>query len=257
MAAVADWDSEPQAPPVSARRGARLLLFTAVALVLGSLLSLALERWAPERLFPLAAVRFDGDLGRVQEADLRAAVAPHLDGGLLSVDVAALRRAVEALPWVAGAAVRRVWPDAVRITVSEQVPVAIWGGAALMNRDGGVFRPQRLPGGLPRLAGPPGSAGRVLERFRAVRGRLAAVGLEVTGLTLDERRSWTAQLAGGAALRLGRQSVEARLARFTAAWPHVAGDPGRRLAAADLRYPNGFALSWQDTGTATGESRGD
>lgn len=257
MDAVADWDSEPQAPPVSARRGTRALLFVAVAVVLGSALSLVLERWAPEPLFPLAAVRFDGDLGRVREADLRSAVAPHLDGGLLAVDVVALRRAVEALPWVAGAAVRRVWPDAVRITVSEQVPVAIWGGGALMNRDGGVFRPQRLPEGLPRLAGPPGSAGRVLARFRELRGRLGAVGLEVTGLTLDERRSWTVHLAGDATLRLGGESVDARLARFTAAWPRIASEPGRRLAAADLRYPNGFALRWQDTGSAKGESRGD
>ncbi|PWG65171.1 cell division protein FtsQ/DivIB [Spiribacter halobius] len=257
MAAVADWNGEPEAPRASVRAGARLLLWLALALVLASGLSLALEHWLPERWFPLAAVRFDGDLSRVREADLRAAVAPHLDAGLLSVDVGALRGAVEALPWVSGAAVRRVWPDAVRITVTEQVPVALWGGGALMNADGEVFRPERLPQGLPRLAGPPGSADRVLTRFRELRPRLAAVGLETRGLTLDERRSWTVHLAGDASLRLGREQVAERMARFLAAWPRIAPEPGRRLVAADLRYPNGFALQWQDPVSAKGESRGD
>lgn len=256
MAAVAHWDEGPEAPPATGR-GARALLALAVVVVMGSGLSLAVERWAPGQVFPLAAVRFDGDLGRVQEADLRAAVAPHLDGGLLGVDVAALRRAVEALPWVSGAAVRRVWPDAVRITVSEQVPVALWGGGALMNAEGEVFRPQRLPEGLPRLAGPPGSADRVLGRFRELQPRLAAVGLEMSGLTLDERRSWTVHLAGDAELRLGREEVAARVDRFLAAWPRITPQPGRRLASADLRYPNGFALQWQESVSAKGESRGD
>lgn len=257
MAAVADWNGEPEAPRESVRAGARLLLWLALAVVLGSGLSLALERWLPERWFPLAAVRFDGDLDRVRAADLRAAVAPHLDAGLLGVDVTAVRGAVEALPWVAGAAVRRVWPDAVRITVTEQVAVALWGGGALMNAAGEVFRPERLPTGLPRLAGPPGSADRVLARFRELHPRLAAVGLEARGLTLDERRSWTVHLAGDVPLRIGREDVAARVARFLAAWPRIAAEPGRRLAAADLRYPNGFALQWQETVSAKGESRGD
>ncbi len=199
------------------------------------------------RLLPLEAVRFDGDLGRLRESDLRAAVADHLQGGLLGVDVAAIRDAVEVLPWVASVSVRRVWPDALRITVNEQVPIAQWGGSALMNAQAQVFRPQALPEHtLPALAGPPGSAQRVLAQYRALEQRLAPIGLGVSGLTLDERRAWTLALAEGGQIRLGREAITERVARLVAAWPQLSSAQSSPLAVADLRYPNGFALRWQD-----------
>ena len=197
---------------------------------------------------PLETVRFDGELSRVAEEDLRTAVAGLLEGGLLGVDVGRIRRSVEALPWVAAASVRRVWPDMLRITVEQQQPVARWGGAALMNAEARIFRPRELPAGLPSLAGPPGSADRVLVRYGALRRALAPLGFEVTGVTLDERRAWTVTLADGGRLRLGREDIEARIDRFVRAWPRLSRAQNQRIALVDLRYPNGFALRWQQDG---------
>ncbi|MEX0385521.1 cell division protein FtsQ/DivIB [Spiribacter onubensis] len=229
------------------RQGTRLLMLLGLGLALMAGGSLALERGPGLRLLPLERVGFDGELAHVREADLRRVLQGHLKGGLLGVDVSAVRAAVESLPWVATATVRRVWPDALRITVDEQEPVARWGGVALMNGRAGVFRPRQLPDvPLPELSGPPGSAARVLARYRQLRALLEPLPLEPTGLALDERRAWTLTLADGGQIRLGRESVESRLARLVAAWPRIPGVADRHLALADLRYPNGFALRWQD-----------
>ena len=208
--------------------------------------SVALDHWPQEAPLPLETVRFDGDLNRVQEGDLREALADQLDGGLLGVDVGGVRRAVESLAWVESAAVRRVWPDTLRITVTEQTPVAQWGGAALMNAEAQVFRPRTLPEGLPSLSGPPGSAARVLAKYQRLRIDLAPLGLTPSGLTLDERRAWTVSLKDGGTLRLGREETEARMARLINAWPRMKQAQSRSVAVVDLRYPNGFALRWQD-----------
>ena len=218
----------------------------ALGIAVAAAASLAAEHWLQEAPLPLETVRFDGDLNRVRESDLREALADQLGGGLLGVDVGGVRRAVESLAWVESAAVRRVWPDTLRITVTEQTPVARWGGAALMNTDAQVFRPRALPAGLPSLSGPPGSAARVLAKYRRLRIGLAPLGLAPSGLTLDERRAWTVSLENGGTLRLGREETEARMARLIDAWPRITQAQSRSVAVVDLRYPNGFALRWQD-----------
>lgn len=231
----------------SAVHGWRWALLAALAVALLSGLSIGWEQVRRTTLFPLRTVYLDGDLAHVDEAELHRAVSSRIDGGLLAIDLGAVRRAVEALPWVAGAAVRRVWPDGLQVTVAEQRPVARWGEAALVTAAGKVFRPKRLPQGLPRLSGPPGSEAEVLTMFRAFGAMLRPAGLRLAALALDQRRSWSAGLAGGMRLVLGRQDTTDRLQRFLRAWPWIReGRPEGRPMAVDLRYPNGFAVRWDD-----------
>ncbi|MRH78676.1 FtsQ-type POTRA domain-containing protein [Spiribacter sp. C176] len=202
-------------------------------------------QWAESPPLPIQTVRFDGELAHLRQEDLRAAVLPNLGGGLLGSDVLSIRQSLEALAWVQQASVRRVWPDALEVHIVEQRPIAQWGEGALLNAQARVFRPRRLPEGLPALAGPPSSAERVLTRFQEIRALLQPVDIQVIGLKLDERRAWTVVLDNGGLIRLGRQDTEERLARFIAAWPQVEDLPEQMLSVADLRYPNGFALLWQ------------
>jgi len=230
---------------VSQRAALLLLLGCLTALGAGALH--ALDRGWVGPLLPLERIGFDGELARLQASELRAALSGSLQGGLLTADVTAIREAVESRPWVATATVRRVWPDALRVTIDAHQAVAIWGEGALMNADADLFRPSPLPDlSLPALAGPPGSAERVLARYRALQARLEPVSLKAVALTLNERRAWTLTLDGGGVVRLGRDSVDARLARFVAAWQQLPETDQRQPAVADLRYPDGFALRWQD-----------
>ena len=54
-------------------------------------------------------------------------------------------------------------------------------------------------------------------------------------------------LIDGSEVVLGRSDPDARLARFAPLLPRLAAQhPGQRLARADLRYTNGFSLTWAD-----------
>lgn len=239
------WDGEAtQAPPArfAAMRGFVIALLVMVV-VAGS--ALALQRLPYERWLPLRSVVFEGNLTHISEARLRSAIGPLLHGGLLGVNVTAIRLAIEALPWVDHVTVHRVWPDSLRITLTEQVAAARWGETALLNGRGEIFRPSSLPPGLPHLAGPAGSERLVLQQFRQFQKQLNAVGLRLAGLVLDARRSWTAELDNRGVIRIGRDHIEARMRRFTTVWPRLAANQDRTLLAADLRYPNGFAIRWE------------
>ena len=58
-----------------------------------------------------------------------------------------------------GAAVQRSWPRGLKIEIVEQIAVARWNDAGLVNARGELFLSEArfVPPELPQLAGPPGT----------------------------------------------------------------------------------------------------
>jgi len=203
-------------------------------------------RLADPHTLPLRAVRVEGALQHVSRTQLRAAIMPHATAGFFGVDVDAIKRAVTQLPWVESVSVRRIWPDSLGVEVVEQAAFARWGGGGLVNPDGALFaaEPSTYPEGLPELRGPVDSEAALVRGYREMSETLAALGLRITGLVLDERRAWRLYLANGMELVLGRQDTAARLTRFVRAFKKELQTAAANIRRVDLRYARGFAVSW-------------
>ena len=151
----------------------RLMNVTAVAIAVlaGLLLAGAALLWlARQPLFAIRVITVDGDVGRNSVSTIRANAAPRLAGNFLTLDLVAVRRAFESVPWVRHAVVQKVWPNRLRVRLEEHRPVALWGGGEpgsekLVNSFGEVFEANVgdvEDETLPTLEGPDGSAARVL-----------------------------------------------------------------------------------------------
>lgn len=223
-------------PPIAAG----LVVLVLVASAAGGWLWLA----SAER-FPLKAVRLDGRLLKVAEAELQQAILPYLNKGMLGLDIDRIRHALEALPWIAEVTVRRQWPDALVVELVERVAVARWNDG-LLSDSGVLFEPRQetFPPKLPLLQGPADSVSSIWARFRRLEAIFGGAGLEITALRLDERRAWTAELTDGVVVKLGVDETDAAAERFVRALPRIGAPAESRLARVDLRYPNGFALAW-------------
>lgn len=232
------------------RRGWVILRWLFVVALVGvTIQGLAVLKRIEPQLLPVRVIAIDGEVHRHSLAVLQETVNAQLDGGLVTLDLAAVRDAVEALPWVGAVSLRRVWPERLQLKVIEHRPVARWGDDGLVTAAGVVFRPDpaTIPRRLPLLSGPDREAARVVVQYQRWRERLAALDLRIAALDLDARGAWRLVLEDGPVLALGTARLDERLARFMHAYPtlRLAG----RAAVVDLRYANGLAVRW-----ATGES---
>lgn len=250
-------------PTSPALRG-RLLKALRIALaVLLVSVPLAAAAWAGMRLadpatLPIRTVAVHGKFRYLRPDAVRRAISAHIRGGLVYVNVDAVRRAVLALPWVRAVTVRRVWPDALSVSVQEQQPFAAWAGGGLVNTAGKRFAAPAGTGpeGLPVFAGPSGEAAVMSAGYRRFSGILASAGLLIRRLVLDERHAWRIRLVSGVILEVGREDVEHRLQRFARVYRTTLAKEQTAIERVDLRYANGFAVKFTDTDATAAHTRG-
>ncbi|MEA3291654.1 MAG: FtsQ-type POTRA domain-containing protein [Pseudomonadota bacterium] len=198
----------PLLSPANGSRSRRYgLAVTLVSLlVVGALVLFALDRLLSPAEFHIEKVRVSGAVEQVDATEVEKRIWQTLRGNYFALDLERLEAAVETLPWVYGAAVRRRWPGSLLVEVDEVQPVAKWGDGRWLNVTGDLVQ---LPDGteleaLPRLSGQTGEEAKLWSRFRAWQGLMVANGAVLRTLELDERGTWT--------LRFGLSPLAASLA---------------------------------------------
>lgn len=197
---------------------------------------------------PIRSIEINGPFQRVSALQIEEAIGDDLEDGFVSADLARIQRSIVELPWIDRATVARRWPSRLRITVTEQVPAAIWGEHGLLNVRGELFvtDARHIPVELPRLSGPQDRAADVAQRYLQVRDRLIPVGLDLRRVHLDPRGAWEMTLQNGVEVRLGRREVGARTELFLDVVADVITGRATEIEYVDMRYSNGFTIGWNN-----------
>ena len=231
---------------------ARILAWTlAVALVALPVVAVV-QGWIGADRWPLRTLRINDDLQQVDAEAVRAAVLPYAQQGFFAVRLDEAREAVARLPWVEQAVVAKRWPDVLEVRVSEHRPFARWGTERLLSQQGRVFpvADVDVPQGLPLLHGPEGRVEEVVTLYQEANGLFAPAGYTVRALLLDNRGSWAMVLSNGTEVVIGSHQARIRMARFARLLPQLLQQKQLPLSRADLRYTNGFALTWAEESNA-------
>jgi cell division protein FtsQ len=203
-------------------------------------------------VFTLRSITLDGELTRSNLATVRANALPRLAGNFFSLDLNRGRAAFESVPWVRRAIVRRVWPNALAVTLEEHRAVALWedesGNERLVNDHGEIFEANLgdvEDEHLPEFNGPEGSSAQMLSLYLRLAPLFAAYRMEPVSLHLSGRGSWSLDLDTGATVTLGRGTEDellARSERFLRTVSQVTERFQRDLEYADLRHADGYAV---------------
>lgn len=195
----------------------------------------------------ISSIEISGPFQRVTALHIEAAISDEIDAGFVGADIDSIREQIVALPWIDQARVARRWPSRLSISVTEQVPAAVWGDSGLLNTRGELFVTdlRHLPAELPRLSGPDSRSTEVAARYLAVREQLIPVGLDIRRVHLDARGSWEMTLGNGIEVRLGRRAVADRTDLFLEIVVSIITTRAMDIDYVDMRYGNGFTIGWK------------
>lgn len=233
--------------PIFARQHAcgAVFLLIVVLLISAILYSAISWMWDDQRL-PLSKLVLQGNLHYVTAQDVQHAFSnlEHV-GTFMSQDIDTLQKVVLTIPWVEHAAIRKQWPNTIKVFLTEHQVQAIWNGNALLDEHGVVFDGDigLVEGEHVKLYGPEDSGPEVLETWRHYNPEFLQLGLNISSLVLNERRAWQIILNNGIRLELGKDSLDERIARFIFLYRDF-GDKVDKISYIDLRYDTGAAVGW-------------
>ncbi|MEH6564178.1 MAG: cell division protein FtsQ/DivIB [Halopseudomonas sp.] len=197
---------------------------------------------------PVALITVEGELQYIDREAVQQVIQPYLHESFLGIDLQGLHSDLLAMPWVADASVRRVWPDKLVIDLDEQLPIARWGDAALLNNEGKAFAPEDISrfSRLPQLDGPERAKRRVMRHYQQFSRLLRPQGMVVSKLELRDRGSWFLTTEDGIEVLLGRDNLVEKMQRFMTVEQMMLQDRRELIARVDLRYSNGMAVAWRE-----------
>jgi len=195
---------------------------------------------------PISSIEINGPFQRVTALQIEEAISTQIGEGFVGANLDLIHAEIVALPWIDQARVARRWPSRISITVTEQIPAAVWGESGLLNTRGELFvtEARHPPAELPRLSGPDSRSSDVAARYLDVRDRLIPLGLDLRRVHLDARGSWEMTLQNGIEVRLGRRDVKARTNLFLDVVADIITSRAKDIEYVDLRYGNGFTIGW-------------
>ncbi len=175
---------------------------------------------------------------------------------LLFLDADAARTRLMANPWIADAAVLKLYPNRLQITITERQAFALWqeeGRLSVIAADGTELEPfvEDRYRGLPLVVGR--GAERQARDFLAIVDRYPDIRALMRASILVAQRRWNLQLDNGVDVRLPETNVAQALDRL------VALDREKKLlsrdiVAVDLRLPDRVSVRLSD---AAGQARDD
>ncbi|WP_458070003.1 cell division protein FtsQ/DivIB [Rhodanobacter sp. BL-MT-08] len=213
-----------------------------------------LRGWFAANRWPVTQLTVQAEFKHVTPDELRAVVLPRLGKGFFALDLDAVQKAVAALPWVESVQARKRWPDTLLLRIYERQPFARWNDKQLISRQGLVFDAPDSDdtSALPKLSGPDARLAEVVSFYAETHKAFAGTHLDITGVALTERGSWSVTTATGAQIVIGdRDQAGHRLRRFLDVYPQMTAGHTDAFAYADLRYTNGFAVRWPQPPIAT------
>ena len=201
---------------------------------------IAQERW------PIRWLEIDGPFERVGAEQVRASLAPLVNGSFFTINTALMRRTASEMAWVSAVSVQKNWPDTVQVTIHEFTPVVHWIDGYLLDANGQQFTVPSAKDiqGLPWLEGPQSQLELVFENWQKFDDKLVIIGQQIERLTLDARGSWSARLSDGTEVKFGKGDIFKNLDMLVSTWAGLMQGQELPPVSVDLRYTNGFAVLW-------------
>ena len=249
------------------RHGDRVIRQIMGCFALLAVIGLVTDFMVQPHRFLVENIEVRGELENAHLGEIREIVTSNLQGNFFLMDLAAAADAVENLPMVDDAIVRKNWPSTIEVQVHKKTFVARWADGRWVDRVGGLFKVQHFDDpSLPVFRGPESAAPDLIRNYRRWSDLLYGPGVSIKAISTSGRGNWEvivqpqepARVAADEdVLRgsdtndaiqvvLGRANPEAEIKRFSKLYQSTLGAVSSELKRVDMRHRDGVAILWHD-----------
>ena len=216
-------------------------IFLLLPLVLGGL-----HLGQLEQPFPIRTIQLSGAFKNLDQQSVEATLQPYLGQGFFSLDIHRIKQSLHDKSWLESVSVRRVWPDKLRVMVTEKTPVARWDAQHLLSDSASVYRADTAAfSHLPLVHAANHPPAWVLQQFYRLESRFNGVDERLIALQVDSRGALDIELINGLIIKLGRRDIDHKIDRLVSIYPQQILPRREQIKRLDLRYSNGFAVAWK------------
>ena len=240
--------------------GQSSLLLSATVLSFLAVFLLATDYLYQPQRFTIESVKIKGKFRFSSPQQVEASLKDLDFGNFFSLELNAIKRHIEEMPWIARADIRRQWPDTLAINITEHRPVMLWQDnvTSQSNLSGDkqlwitskadvIEVPNEVSTTAIGVRGNRHYAKAILDATLRWKTMLAAYDLTLLHVSQSETQSWRLLMRMGQdqepfEVLLGSTQVEERLARFKYLFNEQFRFSNYQLQRVDARYPNGLAV---------------
>ncbi len=224
--------------------GLKIIIIVIVGLLV--LIGIMMIARSSSSLMPVREISLQGKFQYTNPQQLETIIDKAANVGFLAIDLPQLQTALKQLPWIKSVKIERVWPDHLRVYVTEKTAYLRLGNDKLISVDGVVFTPASTQqfSNLPLLDINHTYTPELFRAYREMEYSLAKNGYELKQFHVNQHGVWTLDLSQDIHIEVGRISPLTIFKRFIAVLPSIDNQRLSQLQSIDLRYENGFALGF-------------
>ena len=199
-----------------------------------------------DELLPIRTIQLAGTFENLDQGEVEQALQQYIGQGFFSLDIHQLQQILHQKSWTESVSVRRVWPDKLRVTITEKQPVARWDERHLLSDSASVYRADTSAfTHLPIVHAASHRPEWALRQFYALEARFDGVDERLMALRVDSRGALDVELINGLQIKLGRSDIARKIDRLVSIYLLQILPRREQIQRLDLRYSNGFAVAWK------------
>ena len=151
--------------------------------------------------------------------------------------------------WISQVDIERKWGEGIVITALPREAIARFGSEHLIDSQGKVYKPvsesELLQPGLIMLQGDADQSTLIMQQMQQVNQWFAPLEMQVEDLVLTPRMTWAIKFNNGMRIIVDNEHTSQKLMNLSQLLQNQLADKKENIAAADLRYKNGFVIDWK------------
>ena len=196
----------------------------------------------------ISQVSVVGNLYYQDRGEIELIAAKQLKGqDFFSINLANQQQALKQLDWVNQVEISYVWPDQLRLQVSEHFPVCVWNDDYLLNEYGQILPQIQVNLDLPQLRGEQQQAEKVMQKYKILSQRLQDFDFAVKSLEYKSYGSWVLINQHGVKVKMTDIHFNREFERLLA-WLTQHTGKLAEVETIDTRYQFGVSVQYRQQG---------